>query len=68
MSIRDVPSVVGLIVSAFPAVKFGPLHYRALEFCKTGALKSFHGNFDHAMSLSNSAYEDLDWWINNIET
>ena len=60
MPIRDVASVVGLIVSAFPAVKFGPLHYRALECCKIEALKSSHGNFDHAMSLSNSAYEDLD--------
>ena len=45
LSIRDVASVIGSIVSTFPAVKFGPLHYRALENEKIQALDIFKGNF-----------------------
>ena len=36
--IRDVASVIGKIVAAFPAVKYGPLHYRELEEEKKAAL------------------------------
>ena len=31
ISIRDLAQVIGLIVASFPAVKYGPLHYRHLE-------------------------------------
>ena len=68
LSIRDVASVIGLIVSTFPAVKFGPLHYRSLENDKIQALAISKGNFDHAMSLSKTAYDDLRWWIDNVES
>ncbi len=61
ISIRDVAFVVGLVVSTFPAVKFGLLHNQELEYCKIEALKSSHGKFDHTMSLLNSTYENLVW-------
>ena len=67
LSIRDVASVIGLIVSTFPAVKFGPLHYSSLENDKIQALAISKGNFGHAMSLSKTAY-DLRWWIDNVES
>ena len=37
--IREVASVVGLMVCCFPGVKYAPLYYRALENDKTDALK-----------------------------
>ena len=38
--ISDVAEVIDLLVSNFPAVQFGPLHYRFLERDKTHALKT----------------------------
>ena len=34
-SVREVAHVIGLLVSAFPAVKFLKLHYRSIELCKS---------------------------------
>ena len=36
--IRTIASILGKITSSFPAAKFGRLHYRGLERCKTAAL------------------------------
>ena len=38
-TIRSVASVLGLIVSSFPAVRYDPLHYRALNYVKDAGLK-----------------------------
>jgi hypothetical protein len=61
--IRNVAKVIGKLVAAFPAVQYGPLHYRALEKDKTEALKFSHGHFDRYMFISNDAKEELQWWI-----
>ena len=37
-TIRELASVIGPVVSVFPAIPFGKLHYRALEKDKTNAL------------------------------
>ena len=68
VSIRDVCRVIGLLVSSFPGVMFGPLHYRALEKDKVQALKLSGGNFDSYMMLSQSAIEELQWWIASLPT
>ena len=66
ISIRDLAKVIGLIVSSFPAVKFGPLHYRHLEKDKCRALKDSRGNFDQVMEISEAGKKELAWWIKNI--
>ena len=38
-TIRELASVIGSVISLFPAIQFGKLHYRALEKDKTNALK-----------------------------
>ena len=43
MPIREVASFIGLVVAAFPAVPYGPLHYRTIDQEKTHALKK-NGN------------------------
>ena len=68
LSIRQVAKLLGTLTSAFPGVKFGPLHYRSLERCKIAALKKAKGNFDANMLLSQLAAQDIQWWINNIES
>ena len=67
-TIRSVAATIGKIVATFPAVQYGPLHYRALERDKIGALKHNNGHFDRHMYISDEAREDLQWWINNIDS
>ena len=44
-SIQNLAEVIGLIVSSFPGVEYGPLYYRSLEQDKTQALRENKGNF-----------------------
>jgi hypothetical protein len=50
-TIRQVASLIGSLVSSFPGVEFGPLHYRHIEADKDYYLRMHHGNFDAEMSL-----------------
>ena len=65
--IRDVASVVGLMVSAFEGVQYAPLFYRSLENDKTYALKSNGWDLEGKMTLSPLATQDLSWWITNVD-
>lgn len=67
-SIRQVASVLGLLISNFPAAQFGPLHFRYLDMDKTEALKQNQGNFDRPMKLSKTLCADLHWWINSADS
>ena len=61
-TICRVASLIGSLVSSFPGVEFGPLHYRALEADKDYH-QDYQGNFDALMSLSAWSLEDLNWWV-----
>ena len=67
-SIREVAQVLGLIISSFPGVMYGPLHFRLTEHEKSKALKQNAGNFDAMMSLTPLARDELQWWIDSIDT
>ena len=58
--------VIGLIVASFPAVKYGPLHYKHLENIKKLALEASHGDFDRDVHLTDAGKRELDWWMHNI--
>ena len=60
--------MLGLILSSFPGVAYGPLHYHYLERDKTAALTNSKWNFDAKMCISDQASEELKWWIYSIET
>ena len=45
-TIRKLASVIDSVISLFPAIPFGKLHYKALEKDKTNVLRKFAGNFD----------------------
>ena len=68
VSIREVAQVVGLIISSFPEVMYGPLHFCITEHEKSEALRQNAGNFDAFMSLTPFAREELQWWVDCIET
>ena len=64
--IRDVAHVVGLIVSSFSAVEFGPLFYRSIEQEKIQSLKHRAGDYDAMMIISEKIKLQLLWWIRNL--
>ena len=65
-SIREVAKLLGKFTSSFPGVRFGAMHYRNLERCKSHFLRLRKGNFDKRMSLSPDAKDDISWWIENV--
>ena len=67
-TIREVACVLGKIVSSFPGVMYGPLHYRHTEHDKIRALRNNQWNFDKRMSLSRIARSELEWWVDNAVT
>ena len=66
-SIHDLAEVIGLMVSSFPGVLFGPLFYRNLEIEKTSALRVSKGNYFAPVELSSSSLEELQWWQDNLD-
>ena len=66
-TIREVAQLLGLIVSVFPAVRFGKLYYRALEIGKIAALQSSKRNFDAYMYISKEMKAELYWWITEVK-
>ena len=65
--VREVASVVGLMVSCFPGVKYVPLYYCALENDKTDVLKQNGWNHDDHMHISELAKKDLTWWLDDVD-
>ena len=59
-TIIEVACVLGKIVSFFPGVMYGPLHYRHTEQDKIRALRNNRWNFDRHMSLSPGAKSKLE--------
>ena len=64
--IFEVAKVMGILVSNFPGVELGPLHYRALEHDKTSALAVNAGNYEASLHLSTTSVEELQWWVLHI--
>ena len=66
-TIRDLASIIGSLISTFPAVPVGPLHYRNLERFKIQQLKSARGNFEAALStLPQAVKAEISWWERNL--
>lgn len=65
VSIHQVAELVGLFISACPAVQYGQLYTRQLEFEKTIALQH-HGSYNKKFQLSMEANSDISWWVANL--
>jgi hypothetical protein len=64
LSVRRIARVIGLLVSIFPAVRYGKLHYRILEREKIRALRGPR-DFDRKCRWPKCVLEDLKWWHNS---
>jgi len=58
--------VIGTLVSVCPAVPYGELYVRQLEFEKQMAVCKNSGSFEGAITLSDEAIIDATWWITKI--
>ena len=67
LTIRELAQLIGVLVSSFPGVQYGPLHYRSLEIVKTKALTLNKGNFDAMLTINSAGMKDIHWWADNIE-
>ena len=68
LKIRELASLIGTLTATFVGNKLGHLYYRALDKCKTSALKKQNSNFDYTMTPSKDALPDLKWWWDNVIT
>ena len=73
--IRKLESVVGSVISIFPAIALGKLHYPALEKEKISLLKEKCGNYEAKISSLNKHTIEVLKWLgaipnakNNIST
>eukprot|EP00795_Rhopilema_esculentum_P007944 gene7944-13834_t len=65
-TIKGLASVIGTIISSFPAIPYGKLHYHNSEKCKIEALKINEGDFMAPIIISPSIILELQWWLDNI--
>ncbi|GFO38922.1 transposon ty3-i Gag-Pol polyprotein [Plakobranchus ocellatus] len=67
VEVRELASLIGTLVSTFPAIEYGPLYYRNLEEDKKIALKLNKGKWDRIVHLSQVSIADIKWWLSHIE-
>ena len=63
----ELASVIGLLVSSFSGVLYGPLYYRHLEIDKTTALRQNKGNYSAHVRSSQESVSEIKWY-NSIPT
>ena len=68
LPIWELASFIGLLVSSFPGVLYGPLFYRHLEIDKTTALRQNKGNYNAHMRLSQESLSEIKWRYDSIPT
>lgn len=67
IKIRDLATLIGLIIHACNAISPGQLYYRSLERDKIKALNKNDKDYEGQATLSTLSRLDLNWWIENIE-
>ena len=66
ITIRFLAKVIGNLVACFPAVTYGQLFYRELEYIKVKELSFNEGNYDAELRVPNSMRVIMAWWIKNL--
>lgn len=65
-TIRRFARLLGLLISACPAVEYGLLYTKDLERCKYLNLKA-DDDYEKLMNLPSSLLPDLRWWLQALE-
>lgn len=67
-TIREFSQLIGVLVAACPAVKYGWLYTKILERQKYLFLLNHDNSYEAKVYLPDSILEDLSWWSQNIYT
>ena len=67
-SLQELAKVIDIIVSSFTGVMHSGLYYRAPESAKSKGLRAAKRNYSFKIALPSEARNELQWWIDNIET
>ncbi|CAH2223969.1 jg20374 [Pararge aegeria aegeria] len=65
--IRKFAKLLGLLVSACPAIEYGWLYTKQLERCKFLNLQRSGDNYEAFMTVPQYLLPDLNWWVNAID-
>ncbi len=65
-TIREAAKVIGLLVSATLATRYGKAHYRSLEEAKLKALQLNKFNFNAPFVWPSDCLPDLQWWLREL--
>lgn len=60
-TLRQLSSLLGLMVSAGNAFKYAPIFYRKFQFCLLDGIKSCD-DWETSWPLTEEAISDLNWW------
>ena len=64
---RQLAHLIGLMTSTSPAVLPAPLHYRMLQMLRSQALSN-HQSYDTPIPWTREAYQDLEWWVDQMSS
>lgn len=65
--IRKFAHLIGLLVSACPAIEYGALYTKDFERCKFLNLRG-HEDYNRYMDIPESLQTSFKWWIKEIDT
>ena len=68
ITIQSLAELIGKLVSSFPGVELGPLHFRSMEALKVWGLQDNYGNFNATVRLSNRARTEIQWWVEHVQS
>lgn len=67
-TIRDFSSLVGVLGSCCPAVRYGWVYVKDLERVKIKALRANNEDYEARLKLPALVDEDFSWWEDNIDS
>ncbi|VEN35017.1 unnamed protein product [Callosobruchus maculatus] len=59
--------VLGMLVAACPAIKYGWAHTKVLERAKFLALLNSKGNYNKEMVVTAGVISEINWWLSHLE-
>lgn len=65
VNILEVSKLIGVLISASPAVNYSMIHTKVLELDKLRSLL-VHGSYSGHLVLSSKSCEELNWWHTRI--
>ena len=65
VTVREVASLVGSMVSTAVAILPAPLHYRTLQSLKSSHIRQGR-SYNYHVTLTQECRDELHWWVNHL--